>query len=114
MFSLDFSCILKWKTDKRYWLPASVETICPFCEKGIIFRLEKFKHIKVNLDIVGCTAECPHCNQVAFFWIIDPKTKDGPQDYCAALLIYPVSKIPAAGQNKSLPISSVSNSRWKD
>lgn len=88
--SIPEEAVPQWERFNNWWLPESVDTLCPFCGKAVNLRLVDHYH-DASRDIMTSTGRCPRCRRAAYFWTISPGRFDNTDrgQVFRALLIWP-------------------------
>src|SRR5947209_4812492 len=89
MRMLPVSCVANWSGDGCGWVPRSIDTTCPKCDRSVNLALEN-KAWEPPYKTVLAKARCPGCGESALIFVIGPG--QGSETSCEGLGIYPPNK----------------------
>jgi len=95
MYTLPFEAVTEWVNRNYFWLPRSVDFICPHSECGrkVNFALDNWQHHTLVRSAVAI-ATCPGCHkEVSFFVIGAAKFGDTGRKECEELCMHPTPKL---------------------
>jgi hypothetical protein len=86
---LDPATVTEWVAFQAFWIPRSLDTVCPHCRRAVNLALEAHCYDPAR-KTVAANARCAGCGKSVCLWIIEPvpqssASKKGAQ--CIA--IYP-------------------------
>lgn len=77
MYQITYESVASWSNmNGTVGLPASIDSICPFCNRQVNFSLTKWNEDRARKTWSG-EASCPACREITSFWVIKPKSYAG-------------------------------------
>ncbi|MBN2475469.1 MAG: DUF4145 domain-containing protein [Pirellulales bacterium] len=93
MFTLPLEAVPNWINVSSFWLPQSVDFVCPHCGREVNFALTNWQHVN-RRSAASAAANCPGCRKEVRFWAIDPsKYGDTGSKECAELCMHPTPTV---------------------
>jgi hypothetical protein len=99
MHPIDVSRVPKWTMHGDTHIPASVRTICPYCNKPTTLSTGLIYQQAIGAEfIVGMAGECTQCDKTAKVWVVNARNKNqGSDKKCDSIWMLPIpngAKIP--------------------
>lgn len=89
MYQISLSTVASWQSWSNFWIPTSIDTLCPSCNRLVNFPVTNQQH-DPQRNTISATGRCPGCGKNAHFWIVEPGDgRDSSKRGCANLSIYP-------------------------
>ena len=103
MYSLPINVVTNWVNQQNWWLPESVDFVCPYCSRQVNFGLPQWRYDQHQNSAIA-SANCSGCRKRVRFWAIDPvKYGETGGRECAELCMHPTAELdrqPMAGLDK--------------
>jgi hypothetical protein len=89
VYTVPFEAVTNWINDNNFWLPQSVDFVCPFCSRKVNFGLGKWR-IDNATNTATSSSNCSGCRKQVRFWAIDPaKFGNTGKQECEELCMHP-------------------------
>ena len=93
MFTIPFEAVPEWFNFQNFWLPQSVDFVCPHCGRKVNFALANWAHDNMR-GAASVATNCSGCRKQVRFWAIDPsKFGDTGTKECGELCMHPTPTV---------------------
>ena len=94
--------VTEWVGFQAFWVPRSLDTVCPHCKRAVNLALERQDYDPAR-KTVGANARCSGCGQSVSIWIVEPgAANDTSKKGAQCIAIFPgtqASRAPIEGSD---------------
>jgi hypothetical protein len=106
MYTIPFETVTNWINSNNYWLPQSIDFLCPHCGRRVNFALNNW-HYNNNINTASVNSNCSGCRKQVLFFALSPvRFGETTGQMCEELCIHPSPKLdrqPMQGLDKVPP-----------
>jgi hypothetical protein len=75
MHYIDPATVPHWKEWQEYWIPSSLDTLCPHCNKPVALEVTP-SAVDHQLQSLGILGRCPRCSNISKIWLAGIRNRD--------------------------------------
>lgn len=107
MYEVNSSRVPKWIEYGDHHVPASVKTVCPFCNSSsTLTTVVQYVSAQAGKVIAGMDGDCTQCDGKSMIWVINPRRKGVSTANCEGIWMLPIPQLirrEATVQNDFVP-----------